>query len=111
MIRVLILFFSLSAFASPYQQVKMYDQKKFSSDIDKIKSCLAGVYLSQVQFRKSKGYFAALPEELKLNKYQACDGLEISTHFVSDSRFKMTAKFNGKVWSIDQAKAIHQQRE
>ena len=97
--------------ASQYQYVRMYNQPKMSPDDSKIKSCLAGLYTSQIKFRKSKGYFATLPTELNLTKYRVCDGLEISTHYVSDSHFRMTAKFNHKVWSVDQSKNIQQQQE
>ena len=96
--------------ASQYQYVKVYNQK-ISRDDSKIKSCLAGLYASQIQFRKNKGYFATLPDELNLTKYPVCDGLEISTHFVSDSSFRMTAKFNHKIWSVDQSKNIQQQQQ
>ncbi len=112
MIKLLSLFTYFLIFhqaqASPHQNQKMYDQKIFKSDNDKIKYCLAGLYDRQIKFRQAKGYFATLPNELDLNKYRVCDGLEISTHYVSDSAFKMTAKFNQKVWSVDQLKTIRQ---
>ena len=106
-----ILFFAYQSDASQYQYVRMYNQTKMSPDDSKIKSCLAGLYASQMRFRKSKGYFATLPNELNLTKYKVCDGLEISTHYVSDSSFRMTAKFNHKIWSVDQSKNIQQQQE
>mgnify|MGYP000494613682 CR=1 FL=1 len=89
--------------ASPNQMTKAYDND-FKTENEKIKSCLTGLYNSQIQFRRIKGYFATLPNELKLNKY------EISTHYVSDSAFKMTAKFNRKIWLVDQSKTIRQLR-
>ncbi len=105
-----IMTMSAYSYASQYQYVKVYNQK-ISRDDTKIKSCLAGLYASQIQFRKNKGYFATLPDELNLTKYPVCDGLEISTHFVSDSGFRMTAKFNHKIWSVDESKKIQQQQQ
>lgn len=106
---VLASLITLQIQASPYQVTKAYD-KDFKTENEKIRSCLTGLYNSQIQFRRIKGYFATLPNELKLNKYKGCDGLEISTHFVSDSAFKMSAKFNHKVWLVDQSRAIRQLR-
>ena len=110
LITLLTSFLMTPAQSSQYQYVKVYDQKKITADDSKIKSCLAGLYSSQIQFRKAKGYFATLPNELNLTRYKVCDGLEISTHFVSDSHFRMAAKFNHKIWSIDESKNIQQQR-
>lgn len=105
------LFFSQFAPASQYRQIKLYSQTTFTADDSKIKSCLKSLYASQVQFRKSKGYFTALPAELKLTRYKVCEGLEISTHLVTEDRFKMTATFNHKSWSIDQNQNIRPQEQ
>lgn len=106
-----LLLFSEFAPAIQYQQIKFYSQNTFSADESKIKSCLKSLYVSQVQFRKSKGYFATLPAELKLTRYKVCDGLEISTHLVTQDKFKMTATFNHKTWSIDQNQNIRPQAQ
>lgn len=104
-------FLSLTIQASQYRQVKPYASNVFTADDSKIKSCLNSLYASQIQFRKTKGYFAALPEELELTRYKVCDGLEISTHLVTDNKFKMTAKFNHRTWSIDESHNIQPQRK
>lgn len=106
-----IFFISSLACATPYRQIKVYQQNSISADDSKIKSCLKSLYASQMQFRKSKGYFSALADDLKLTRYQVCDGLEISTHMVTESKFKMTAKFNHKIWSVDEHKNILPQRQ
>lgn len=108
---IFVTFLSCICVASQYQYVRMYNQTKITPDDSKIKSCLKGLHASQLQFHKAKGYFATLPNELNLTKYRVCDGLEISTHFVSDNGFRMTAKFNHKIWSVDQSKNIFQQQE
>lgn len=96
--------------ASQYQPAKAYNSKSIlSSDDSKIKSCLKSLYASQIRFRKSNGYFTALPDDLKLTRYKVCDGLEISTHLVTEDEFKMTAKFNHKIWSVDENKNIQPQ--
>lgn len=97
--------------ASPYRQLKVYSHDALTKDDSKITSCLKSLYASQIQFRKSKGYFATLPQELGLTRYKVCDGLEISTHLVTESRFRMTAKFNHKIWSVDENKNITPQRQ
>ena len=106
---IVISLMTLQIQASPNQMTKAYD-KDFKTENEKIRSCLTGLYNSQIQFRRLKGYFATLPNELKLNKYKGCDGLEISTHYVYDSAFKMSAKFNRKIWLVDQSKTIRQLR-
>lgn len=99
------------AHASQYQTVKLQRSNILTADDSKIKSCLSSLYASQIQFRKLNGYFAALPEELKLTRYKVCDGLEISTHLVTANKFRMTAKFNQKIWSVDESKKIQPQRQ
>ncbi len=106
-----LLIFSQFAPASQSHQFKLYSQKEFSTDDSKIKSCLKSLYASQVRFRKSKGYFATLPIELKLTRYRVCEGLEISTHLVTQDKFKMTATFNHKTWSVDQNLNIRPQEQ
>lgn len=106
-----LLLFSQLAPASQYRQLKLYSQNALSADDSKIKSCLKSLYASQVQFRRSKGYFATLPAELKLTRYKVCDGLEISTHLVTQDKFKMTATFNHKTWSVDQNQNIRPQEQ
>jgi hypothetical protein len=106
-----LLIFSQIAPASQYRQLKLYSQSSLSADDSKIKSCLKSLYASQVQFRKSKGYFATLPAELKLTRYKVCEGLEISTHLVTEDKFKMTATFNHKTWSVDQNQNIRPQEQ
>lgn len=101
--------FTSATHASQNRQVKVYGQSMLSADDSKIKSCLKSLYASQIQFRKTNGYFTALPEELKLTRYKVCDGLEISTHLVTEDKFRMTAKFNHKVWSVDESKKIQPQ--
>lgn len=105
------IFFSSLAVASHGNQLQLYSKNKISNEDLKIKSCLKNLYTSQQRFRKSKGYFAALPAELNLTRYKDCEGLEISTHLVTQDRFKMTATSNHKTWSIDQNQNIRPQEQ
>lgn len=108
---VLISCFFSAIEASSYQNLKLYSRNQLTADDSKIKACLKSLYASQIQFRKTNGYFTAVADQLKLNRYQVCDGLQISTHMVTENKFKMTAKFNHRIWSVDEGKKIQPQTQ
>ncbi|MGZ6442073.1 MAG: hypothetical protein ACXWRU_18595 [Pseudobdellovibrionaceae bacterium] len=77
---------------------------------DQIKSCLAGIYFTQMSFRKSKGTFTTVADEFGLNRISNCKGLDVSADFASQNEFKVIARAGGQTWSVDQSKTIEQVR-
>ncbi|MGZ3796469.1 MAG: hypothetical protein ACXVB1_08895 [Pseudobdellovibrionaceae bacterium] len=77
---------------------------------DKIKSCLAGIYSTQMNFRKSKGTFTTVADEFGLNRISICKGLDVSADFASQNEFKVIARVGDQTWSVDQSMTIEQVR-
>jgi hypothetical protein len=96
-----------------YNSIKGTDTmtvQKTASLTDKIKSCLVGVYTSQISFRKEKGTYTSAGDELGLNKLSMCKGLDVSADYANQSGFKFVAKAGDKIWSVDETKMIEEIR-
>lgn len=81
-----------------------------ASIIDKIKSCLAGVYANQISFHKAKGTYTSAIEEFGLNRISECKGLDVSADYANQSVFKFVAKSGDRAWSIDETKTMEEIR-
>ncbi|MFP5520651.1 MAG: hypothetical protein ACLGGX_12160 [Bdellovibrionia bacterium] len=73
---------------------------------DKIKSCLAGVYTSQISYHKAKGIYTSLSDEFGLNRISTCKGLNVSADYANQNGFKFVARSGDKIWSVDDTKTI-----
>lgn len=76
--------------------------------LNKIKSCLAGIYTGQIKFYESKKSYTLNPAEFGLSSNMACNGLDVSAEFANEIEFKVVAKSNTDVWSVDEKKMITQ---
>ncbi len=104
---------------TPAKAMELYNSMKASDTMvvqrpatmnDKIKSCLAGIYSTQMNFRKSKGTFTTVADEFGLNRISTCKGLDVSADFASQNEFKVIARAGDQTWSVDQSKTIEQIR-
>ncbi|MEK6774569.1 MAG: hypothetical protein AABY64_11545 [Bdellovibrionota bacterium] len=100
---------------SPAKAMELYTSLRATDNLevqrsatieDKIKSCLAGIYSTQMSFRKSKGTFTTAADEFGLNRISPCKDLDVSADFATQSEFKVIAKTGDQSWSVDQSKTI-----
>ena len=80
--------------------------------IDQVKTCLAMVYLGQMDFHKKNQRYAKNIKELDLEKgpsYQ-CNRIELDFSKVENAGFTVLATSGSLSWSVDQQKNIIQLR-
>jgi hypothetical protein len=77
---------------------------------EKIKSCLASIYASQVNYYRSSGKYTSRTENLGVDRNQTCNGLYIYTNVANEKEFKITAQFGRNIWTVDQTKTLTKKR-
>ncbi len=102
---------------SPAQTMELYNKatdkvavRRPAPLTEKIKSCLAGVYISQISFHKAKGTYTSAGEEFGLNRISMCKGLDVSAYYADQRGFKFIAKTGDSAWSVDETKTMEEIR-
>lgn len=73
---------------------------------DKMKSCLAAIYLSQNSFREKNHTYAAKVEDLSLQKASDCQDLKKSVRTASNEKFIVEVQDKTSTWTIDSSKTM-----
>lgn len=73
---------------------------------DKIKSCMAEIYLNQVSHHKKNQRYTDQLADLSIQQNGYCKDTQITLKEASESTFKAEVKENKNVWVVDSSKTM-----
>ena len=73
---------------------------------DKIKSCMAAIYVSQNSFREKHLTFASRIEDLSLQRTPDCQGLKKTVRSAGNEKFIIEVQDKISAWTIDSSKTM-----
>ncbi len=75
-----------------------------------IKYCLSMIYTKQREYFSKNNTYGDIMNDLNINQIKQCKSLNVSTEYMTNSEFKVTAQADQQEWSINQDKLLVQIR-
>lgn len=73
---------------------------------DKIKSCLAIIYVSQKSFHEKKLTYASSFDDLSLAENPDCQGLQKTAQVANAEKFVFEVQDKNSTWTVDSSKTM-----